>query len=260
MSFQVTQELMDFALSLARDAGDVIMEIYNTNFEVRSKDDDSPVTEADELAEALIRARLEDAYTDIPFIGEEAYAAGHRPDISSGLFWLVDALDGTKEFVHKRGEFTVNIALIEDGTPIFGVVHAPAKERIFWGSLEHGAFGADGDAAPRKIQTREPNPDGITVVASRSHRSGEDEFLKQFNVKDTVNAGSSLKFCLVAAGEADMYPRMGPTSEWDTAAGHAVLLAAGGELTQFDGSPFVYGKDNIRNPHFIARGHPDQSL
>jgi len=256
MPFQVTQELMDFAVSTARDAGDVIMEIYNTDFDVRSKEDDSPVTEADEKAEALIRQRLEKAYPDIPFIGEEAYAAGHRPDISGGLFWLVDALDGTKEFVHKRGEFTVNIALIENGTPIFGVVHAPAKERTFWGGTGIGAFAADGASAPRQIQTRMPDPDGLVVVASRSHRSGEGEFLEQFTVKDTVSSGSSLKFCLVAAGEADMYPRMGPTSEWDTGAGHAVLVAAGGELTQFDGSPFVYGKDDILNPHFIARGQP----
>jgi len=247
---------MDFAVAIARDAGDVIMEIYKTDFDVRSKEDASPVTEADEKAEALIRVRLEDAYPDIPFIGEEAYAAGHRPDISGGLFWLVDALDGTKEFVHKRGEFTVNIALIEEGSPIFGVVHAPAKERTFWGSAAHGAFGADGHSAPRAIQTRKPDPDGMIVVASRSHRSGEDEFLKQITVKDTVNSGSSLKFCLVAAGEADIYPRMGPTSEWDTGAGHAVLMAAGGEMAQFDGSPFVYGKDDILNPHFIARGQP----
>ena len=204
MPFQMTQELMDFAVSTARDAGEVIMDIYDTDFDVRSKEDESPVTEADEKAEALIRARLEDSYPDIPFIGEEAYAAGHRPDISGGLFWLVDALDGTKEFVHKRGEFTVNIALIENGSPIFGVVHAPAKERTFWGAAGQGAFAADGASAPRQIQTRTPGADGIIVVASRSHRSGEDEFLKQFTVKDTVNSGSSLKFCLVAAGEADI--------------------------------------------------------
>ncbi|MAI11606.1 MAG: 3'(2'),5'-bisphosphate nucleotidase [Rhodospirillaceae bacterium TMED167] len=257
MSFSVTNEMMAFAVAVARAAGDVIMEIYNTDFDVHSKDDGSPVTEADEKGEALIRARLKNAYPDIPFIGEEAYSAGYKPLVDGGLFWLVDALDGTKEFIHKRGEFTVNIALIDAGVPVFGVVHAPAKKRTFWGAHSHGAFAAEGKSAPRGITTRTPNADGLVVVASRSHRYGEDEFLKQFTIKETVTSGSSLKFCLVAAGEADMYPRMGPTSEWDTAAGHAVLLAAGGQMTQIDGSPFVYGKDDILNPHFIAQGQPD---
>ena len=254
MSFSVTKEMMAFAVATAQEAGEAIMEIYNTNFDVRSKDDDSPVTEADEMGEALIRTRLENAYPEIPFIGEEAYAAGHKPAVDGGLFWLVDALDGTKEFINKRGEFTVNIALIDAGVPVFGVVHAPAKKRTFWGGISHGAFAANGGDEPREITTRTPKPDGIVVVTSRSHRSGEDEYLKQFTIKDTLITGSSLKFCLIAAGEADMYPRMGPTSEWDTAAGHAVLLAAGGQMTQIDGSPFVYGKGDIRNPHFIAQG------
>ena len=170
------------------------------------------------------------------------------------MYWLIDPLDGTKEFINKRGEFTVNIALIDAGVPVFGVVHAPAKKRTFWGGRSHGAFAANGGDEPREITTRTPRPDGLVVVTSRSHRSGEDEYLKQFTIKETVITGSSLKFCLIAAGEADLYPRMGPTSEWDTAAGHAVLLAAGGQMTQFDGSPFVYGKDDIRNPHFIAQG------
>ena len=257
MSFSVTTKMMAFAVATARAAGDVIMEIYNTDFDVRSKDDGSPVTEADERGEALIRARLEDAYPEIPFIGEEAYGAGHKPVVDGGLFWLVDALDGTKEFIHKRGEFTVNIALIDAGVPVFGVVHAPAKKRTFWGGYSHGAFAADGESPPHGITTRTPEADGLVVVASRSHRSGEDEFLKQFTIKETVTSGSSLKFCLVAAGEADIYPRTGPTSEWDTAAGHAVLLAAGGQMTKIDGTPFIYGKDDILNPHFIAQGRPD---
>ena len=258
MAFHITDAMMAFAVSTAREAGDIIMEIYSSNFDVRSKDDESPVTEADEKAEAFIRASLEERYPDIPFIGEEAYAAGHQPDISGGLFWLVDALDGTKEFIEKRGEFTVNIALIEFGVPIFGVVHAPAKKRTFWGAQSLGAFTAGEDPTPCVISTREPDTNGVVIVASRSHRSGEDNFLRQFNVKKTVNTGSSLKFCLVATGEADIYPRMGPTSEWDTAAGHAILIAAGGQMTQIDGSPFVYGKNNILNPHFIARGQIGQ--
>lgn len=257
MSFSVTSEMMAYAVATAQEAGDAIMEIYNSNFHVRSKDDDSPVTEADEKGEALIRTKLENAYPEIPFIGEESYAAGHKPAVDDGLFWLVDALDGTKEFINKRGEFTVNIALIHAGVPVFGVVHAPVKKRTFWGGRSHGAFAANGGSEPHEIKTRAPKPGGLVVVASRSHRAGEDEYLKQFTVKETVTTGSSLKFCLIAAGEADIYPRMGPTSEWDTAAGHAVLLAAGGQMTQIDGSPFVYGKDHIRNPHFIARGQPN---
>jgi 3'(2'), 5'-bisphosphate nucleotidase len=169
------------------------------------------------------------------------------------VFWLVDALDGTKEFVNKRDEFTVNIALIENGEPIFGIVYAPAIAKSFWGG-DFGAYAQDADGEQRAISARVPAADGIVVVASRSHRAGEEEFLADYTVKEIINSGSSLKICLIAAGEADLYPRLGPTSEWDIAAGHAVLSAAGGSITQIDGAPFVYGKDNIRNPHFLAKG------
>ena len=248
-----TDDFVEQLLNLAIEAGDAILEIYHTDFEVRAKDDASPVTEADEKAEAIILARLATMAPDIPAIGEEAFTAGVRPDISGGVFWLVDALDGTKEFVNKRDEFTVNIALIKNGLPIFGIVHAPAIDKTFWGG-PFGAFAQEKGADKTPIAAREPAEDGIVVVASRSHRAGEEEFLQDYTVKNIINSGSSLKICLIAAGQADMYPRLGPTSEWDIAAGHAVLAAAGGSITQIDGSPFVYGKDNIRNPHFIAKG------
>tara|TARA_B100000315_G_scaffold260627_1_gene323519 strand:+ start:2190 stop:2954 length:765 start_codon:yes stop_codon:yes gene_type:complete len=248
-----TDDFVGQLLNLSIEAGDAILEIYHTDFEVRAKDDASPVTEADEKAEAIILAGLAKLAPGIPAIGEEAFTAGDRPDISGGVFWLVDALDGTKEFVNKRDEFTVNIALIENGLPIFGVVHAPAIAKSFWGG-PFGAFSQEKDSEKTPIAAREPAEDGIVVVASRSHRAGEEEFLQDYTVKSIINSGSSLKICLIAAGEADLYPRLGPTSEWDIAAGHAVLAAAGGSLTQIDGAPFVYGKDNIRNPYFIAKG------
>ncbi|MBT3990610.1 MAG: 3'(2'),5'-bisphosphate nucleotidase CysQ [Rhodospirillaceae bacterium] len=245
----LVQKLRDLTI----EAGAAILEIYHTDFEIRSKADSSPVTEADEKAEAIILAGLTELAPDIPAIGEEAYTAGVRPDISGGVFWLVDALDGTKEFVNKRDEFTVNIALIENGEPIFGIVYAPAIAKSFWGG-DFGAYAQDADGEQRAISARVPAADGIVVVASRSHRAGEEEFLADYTVKEIINSGSSLKICLIAAGEADLYPRLGPTSEWDIAAGHAVLSAAGGSITQIDGAPFVYGKDNIRNPHFLAKG------
>jgi 3'(2'), 5'-bisphosphate nucleotidase len=240
-------------LDLSIEAGDAILEIYHTDFDIRTKEDSSPVTEADEKAEAIILAGLAKLAPDIPAIGEEAFTAGKRPDTSGGVFWLVDALDGTKEFVNKRDEFTVNIALIENGLPVFGIVHVPAKSRTYWGG-PFGAFVRDLGVEKQAIQARQPANDGIVVATSSSHRDGEEEFLSNYRVKEVIITGSSIKICLIAAGEADLYPRLGPTSEWDIAAGHAVLAAAGGSITQIDGSPFVYGKENIRNPHFIAKG------
>ena len=235
--------------AIARDAGEAILAIYNTDFDVRRKDDASPVTEADEAAEAVILAGLARVSPDIPVIAEESVAAGHIPDVSGGRFWLVDPLDGTKEFINRNGEFTVNIALIEHGHPVIGVVYAPAIGRMFCG------FGdsATGDGASIVAN---PVPDkGLTVIASRSHRDYKtEEFLKDFDVKELKSAGSSLKLCLIAAGEADMYPRLGRTMEWDIAAGHAVLRAAGGTVTTVDGAPFLYGKPGFENPFFIAWG------
>ena len=252
MPLELSNELTKSLLDLAQNAGDKILEFYKSDIQIRQKSDKTPVTEADEKAESIILSGLAELTPQIPAIGEESYSKGTRHDISGGLFWLVDALDGTKEFVNKRNEFTVNIALIEREIAIFGIVHAPAISRTFWGG-SFGAFSRD-KTNIQKIVARSIPKEGLTVVSSRSHRDGESTLLESYNVNNIINIGSSLKLCLIAAGEADLYPRMGPTSEWDIAAGHAILTAAGGSLTQIDGSPFVYGKDNILNPSFIAQG------
>ena len=238
---------------IARGAADIILDVRAAAFEVRAKADKSPVTVADERAEAFILDRLAKLAPDIPAVGEEAYAAGERCDLSGGIFWLVDALDGTKEFARQGSDFTVNIALIEDGVPIAGVIQAPALDVLYVGSPA-GAFRTERNDASVRISVRDPDPAGLVAVISKSHQTNEEEFLARYKMKQIINRGSSLKFCLIAAGEADIYPRLGPTSEWDVAAGHAVLAAAGGSVTTLDGVPLFYGKPDIRNPHFIARG------
>ncbi len=255
MSLTPDSQIADL-LDTARAAGRDIMKIYETDFEVRAKEDESPVTQADEIAEAIILKTLARLTPSVPVIAEEAYTAGHRPDVSAGTFWLVDALDGTKEFVKRTGEFTVNIALIHDFEPVFGIVHAPAIDQTYWGGAGK-AFHKDKNDEATPIHARSPNPAGLVVMTSRSHRSTEEDFLKDINVAEERNAGSSIKFCLIAAGEADLYPRLGPTHEWDTGAGHAVLAAAGGSVTTLDGAPLEYGKENFKNPFFVARGLPN---
>jgi 3'(2'), 5'-bisphosphate nucleotidase len=237
-----------------------------TSFTVRDKSDTSPVTAADEAAERIILADLAVIAPDVPVVAEEAVAAGKVPAISGTTgaerFFLVDPLDGTREFIGHRDEFTVNIALIEQGKPVLGVVFAPARRELYWGDVRVGRAGyinADPDGTMPSMGTAinaRPAPvDGLTAVASRSHRTPEtDAFLANYPVKEFRSIGSSLKFCLVAAGEADIYPRIGTTMEWDTAAGHAVLVAAGGRVTGPEGEPFTYGKPGFRNGNFIARG------
>jgi 3'(2'), 5'-bisphosphate nucleotidase len=253
------EDLIAALRSIAERAGQVILAHYakGGDIEVRSKDDDSPVTDADEAAETFILQALENLTPEIPVVSEEAMAAGARPDISGDLFWLVDPLDGTKEFLARNDEFTVNIALIQDGAPIAGVVHAPAMA-MTWAGAGSATFSQTGQP-PKGIEARRPPEDGLVVVASRRHGVARDldRFLADYDVAEQVAAGSSLKFCLVASGTADLYPRFGRTMEWDTAAGHAVLLAAGGSVTRADdGSPLGYGKPGFENPHFIARGRP----
>jgi 3'(2'),5'-bisphosphate nucleotidase len=248
-------------VAAAIEAGRAAYAIYRGDFEVQTKEDESPVTAADHAAEAVILARLTSGAAGIPVVAEEQVAAGNIPE-SASTFFLVDPVDGTKEFIQKRGDFTVNIALVRDGVPQLGVVYAPARSRLFAGDVVAGqAFRSDqspeeaGQAARSSIRTRQPPAEGLVVVASRSHRSPEtDAWLSHVKVAELVSVGSSLKFCLVAAGEADLYPRLGPTMEWDTAAGHAVLSAAGGAVVHLDGSPFRYGKPDFRNPSFIATG------
>ncbi|MEQ8356501.1 MAG: 3'(2'),5'-bisphosphate nucleotidase CysQ [Kiloniellaceae bacterium] len=252
---------------IAERAGKVILAYYAEadEIEVREKDDASPVTEADEAAETFILGALNTLTPDIPVVAEEAMAAGEAPEIDGDRFWLVDPLDGTKEFLSRNGEFTVNIALIEDGQPVAGVVHAPAMA-MTWagicGDREDGGKGsgravfAETDKPPMDIRARAIPTEGAVVVASRRHGEGQelDDFLGRYKVAEKVSAGSSLKFCLVASGRADLYPRFGRTMEWDTAAGHAVLLAAGGQVYTLDGEPLDYGKPGFENPSFYAVG------
>ena len=243
-------------VSLAHDAGEAIMEIYATDFDHPTKADDSPVTAADLAAEAIIEAGLAELAPNIPLVAEEAASEGRLPDISGGLFWLVDPLDGTREFVNRNGEFTVNIGLIADGAPVLGVVHAPALNLTFTGLVGSGATVArDGDPA-KAISVRPTTADSVTIVASRRHGDPEaiDKLLRGRPVANRKTAGSSLKFCLVAEGEADIYPRFGRTMEWDTAAGQGVLVASGGKVTDDQGAPLTYGKPGLDNPAFIAWG------
>ncbi len=243
---------------LALEAGDCIMEIYNSDdFEVRSKSDQSPVTEADEAADALISAGLRAAFPDVLLVTEEQ-SASHSGQ--ADRFLIVDPLDGTKEFVQRRGDFTVNIAYVENGTPIRGIVYAPAKGRLFYTDAsgasveETGALALDQTGEMQPIRVSEPNNDALFVVASKSHRdAATDDYISKYATADMKSAGSSLKFCLVATGEADLYPRVGRTMEWDTAAGHAVLAGAGGHVVRFDDhSKLTYGKPSYENPFFIA--------
>lgn len=243
---------------LAIEGGARIMEIYNRDdFEVKTKSDDSPVTEADEAADALISAGLVEAFPDILLVTEEQ-AGTHTQ--TSDCFIIVDPLDGTKEFIHRRGDFTVNIAYVENGVPLRGVVYAPAKNRLFYTEAagksveEAGEHLADQAGETTPIRVASPDNAALTVVASKSHRDqATDDYINKYSVKDSASAGSSLKFCLVATGEADLYPRVGRTMEWDTAAGHAVLAGAGGKVVRFDDhATLTYGKEGYANPFFIA--------
>jgi 3'(2'), 5'-bisphosphate nucleotidase len=251
---QLTTEMRRLALL----AGERIMEIYQSDdFETRTKADDSPVTEADEAADAIISAGLREAFPDIPLVTEEQ-ADTHGQTLST--FLIVDPLDGTKEFIKRRGDFTVNIAYVQDGVPVRGVVYAPAKNRLFYTAAdgmsveEKAPFGEKpGSVSPIGVNAT-PDNRALMVVASKSHRdAATDAYIGQYGVHDMTSAGSSLKFCLVATGEADLYPRLGRTMEWDTAAGDAVLRGAGGEVVRFDDhTKFVYGKPGFENPFFIA--------
>lgn len=243
---------------LSIEAGCAIMEVYErSDMDVRSKADDSPVTQADEAADRVISAGLKAAFPDIPLVTEEQ-AATHA--LEATTFLIVDPLDGTKEFIKRRGDFTVNIALVEDGVPTLGAVYAPARRRMFLtladgGAVEEvGNFDPDEVGSLNPINVAVPDPNGLRVVASKSHRDqATDDYISQYKIADLVSAGSSLKFCLVAAGEADFYPRLGPTMEWDTAAGHAVLTAAGGKVyDKATGKTLQYGKPGFRNPFFLA--------
>jgi len=255
----MTLDLLQLARRLVpvvRAAGAVELKYYREGAEVIDKADGSPVTLADQEAEKLIFAALADIAPDIPVVGEEAVAGGAMPDISGGRFFLVDPLDGTKEFITGGGDFTVNIALLEDFVPVMGIILAPVSDTLYYGAAGQAFMSVQGQTE-KPIAVRAAPRDGLSVVASKRHGDPErlEEFLKGMAVKELVNRSSSLKFCVIAAGEADLYPRLGPTCEWDIAAGEAILRAAGGSVTQLDGAPMVYGKQDRKflNPEFVAR-------
>ncbi|WP_208347074.1 3'(2'),5'-bisphosphate nucleotidase CysQ [Pseudaestuariivita rosea] len=243
---------------LALLAGHQIMQIYQADdFEVETKSDNSPVTKADQAADKVISDGLRQQFPDIPLVTEEQ-AASHNVDANT--FIIVDPLDGTKEFIKRRGDFTVNIALVQDGIPTRGVVYAPARGRLFYTVSENITVEEIGPhdlmqvGELKTLSVSTPDNAALMVVASKSHRDADtDQYISRYNVKDMTSAGSSLKFCLIATGEADLYPRLGPTMEWDTAAGHAVLTGAGGHVVRFDDhQPLEYGKEGFKNPFFIA--------
>ena len=253
-------QLIEALIGVVQQAGELILQVYARDFEVLAKADESPVTEADQLAEALLTPALQALLPGVPVVAEEAAAAGEAPAAAElgSRFWLVDPLDGTREFVQRNGEFTVNVALVEQGRSVLGVVLAPALGQLYAGAVGLGAFAQTGaDAGTRRpISARRPPAEGLTVLASRSHgdRAALQAYLAGRRVAQLRQAGSSLKLCLLAAGEADCYPRFGRTMEWDIAAGQAVLEAAGGRVLDLQGQPLRHGKPGFENPDFVAWG------
>ena len=254
------RSLVEPIVALAQDAGRAILEVYSTDFDVQSKDDASPLTQADLASHRWIDAGLRSLTPDIPIISEESGLPGFDERSQWKRYWLVDPLDGTKEFVNRNDEFTVNIAPIENHRPILGVVYVPVLDRTYIGCEGLGAQRRDGDGAPTAIQVTKSSKVPVRVVGSRSHRSESvDRYLEKIGDVDMVPMGSSLKFCVIAEGGADLYPRLGLTSEWDTAAAQAVVEQAGGRVVTLDGKPMKYNtKENILNPHFFVVGAADR--
>jgi len=257
----LNNELINKIIDLTRQAGFTIMEIYNTEFDIDTKEDKrgseiyrSPITEADKRAHIIIKEGLKELTPDIPVLSEEGREIAYEERKKWESFWLVDPLDGTKDFIKKNGEFTVNIALVEKKVPVFGVVYAPAVDLLFWGSLENGAWKKKAHNPTQAMRVADKMDETVQIASSRSHPSDKmDAFLAQFNNFKLHPMGSSLKICLVSDGSVHLYPRLGPTMEWDTAAAHAVLKSAGGEMLQFGTDfPLQYNKKELLNPEFIA--------
>jgi 3'(2'), 5'-bisphosphate nucleotidase len=251
--------------NIAKAAGQAILSVYDGDHAVEYKDDKSPLTAADKASHEVIIAGLQKHFPEIPILSEEGADIPYEERKGWSRFWCVDPLDGTKEFIKRNGEFTVNIALIEDGHPVAGVVYVPVQDKLYWGAVGEGAWveteslklTADSYSQAQEIRVREIDHEkGLTVVMSRSHPSPDLEaYLKNIKVAEAMPVGSSLKLCVVAEGLADIYPRLGPTMEWDTAAGHAVVEAAGGTVKQPNGEALVYNKENLLNPYFIVAGN-----
>jgi 3'(2'), 5'-bisphosphate nucleotidase len=247
---------LDKVCAIAKEAGAAIMAVYAGEFDVDLKGDNSPLTRADQAAHEVIAAGLAQAFPGVPVLSEEGRQIPYAERSAWRRFWLVDPLDGTKEFIKRNGEFTVNIALVEDGRVCAGVVYVPAQDTLYFGSTALGCWKTDAQGNSVAIRVRQADPErGLSVVMSRSHPSPELEtYLAELEVAEAVPVGSSLKLCVVAEGRADLYPRLGPTMEWDTAAGHAVVEAAGGTVATVDGAPLCYNKESLLNPYFIVRG------
>jgi 3'(2'), 5'-bisphosphate nucleotidase len=256
MKTTVSANLLPAVIDIARRASAAIMPFFRTEYAVHRKEDRSPVTAADHAAEAVIKPALQRLLREVPVVAEESVAAAPAAEALARMrFWLVDPLDGTKEFVSGRDEFTVNIALIENERPVLGVMAVPARDQIY-AAANGEAFVQRGSDAPSRIKARVPPPSGLVVAHSRSHadRDKLEQFLAAYPVAERIISGSALKLGWIAEGAVDLYPRLGPTMEWDTAAGHAILDAAGGSITDAAGEPLRYGKPGFRNPPFIARG------
>jgi 3'(2'), 5'-bisphosphate nucleotidase len=247
---------MDEVVTIARQAGKAIMAVYEQGIKVQHKHDNSPLTQADLAAHNIIENGLATLVPELPVLSEESAAIPFATRLQWGNYWLVDPLDGTREFIKRNGEFTVNIALIENHRPVMGVVYAPALNLLFYAAEGQGAFRQLGSKDPQPIRARAIDPTQVTVAGSRSHASEElIRFLDRMGPHMLISMGSSLKICLVAEGRADVYPRLGLTSEWDTAAAQCVLEEAGGRLIDLDGNAFRYNfKESLLNPHFFAVG------
>jgi len=252
------QRLLPDLLGIARRAGEAILEVYGRDFSVTRKEDNSPLTQADLASHVIIRDALAKLTPAIPLLSEESASIDFETRSSWRQYWLIDPLDGTKEFVNRNGEFTVNIALIDDHLPVCGVVHVPVSGVSYSGISGFGAQRRDREGEPQTITVRRPCADPLIVVGSRSHANPKlKHFLATVGNYELVSMGSSLKFCLLAEGRADFYPRLGPTSEWDTAAAHAVVTAAGGQIVTLDGEPLEYNrKDSLLNPEFLVIADP----
>jgi 3'(2'), 5'-bisphosphate nucleotidase len=243
-------------VDIARVAGDEILEIYDAGFDIFEKEDLSPLTSADLASHRYIVAALEQLTPDWHLMSEESSEISWETRKSWTRYWMIDPLDGTKEFIKRNGEFTVNIALIQDHKPVLGVVHVPVTGTTYYGASDVGAFCMQGNDEPRRIHTRPAPQKDLIVVGSRSHKSPRlQQYLDALGEHQLTSMGSSLKFCLVAEGKADLYPRMGPTSEWDTAAAQAVVEAAGGAVTYTNNEPLQYNfKESVLNPEFLVSG------
>lgn len=255
---KLNTDLEKAILQIARDAGAAIMKVYQQDFTVAFKDDNSPLTAADTAAHHIIEQGLNILTPSMPVLSEESADIDWQTRKIWPRYWLVDPLDGTREFVKKNGEFTVNIALIEDGRATFGVIYAPVHETLWWGDEVQGAFVQQGNEV-KKITVEKSHRSILRVAASRSHLDDTTAAaLARMGEVERLSMGSSLKFCQIAEGALDVYPRFAPTSEWDTAAGQAIVEAAGGVVLNLDGSPFRYNtKDSLLNPHFIALANAD---